>query len=272
MRNMQAQVSRDADIVVAAMVSIVGSTLIFQGWRLDPLLLLCQALTTSVAIWYGLEAFRLRSKVSDGEGVAGELPPPEEPVDYRAFGGQGPGQAMSTQQQAPGGVGARAWSPADDATAGVSGRWGLPPRELSSSGLPIGETIAYDYYGNPINDLQAQQQQQQPAGYGGQYGDMAAYGGGGSLDGDMGAYASGGGDVRLYDAQPSAMDGGLYYPGGSTAGGEYGGWPGTASSVVAGEWQRWEEPSGRPAADGAFATPAGSRAKKTSFEPVDDWE
>ena len=45
MRNMQTQISRDADIVVAAMVSIVGSTLIFQGWRLDPLLLLCQVRT-----------------------------------------------------------------------------------------------------------------------------------------------------------------------------------------------------------------------------------
>lgn len=33
-----------------------------QGWRLDPLLLLCQALTTSVALWYGLEAFKLRGK------------------------------------------------------------------------------------------------------------------------------------------------------------------------------------------------------------------
>lgn len=63
---MQTQISRDADIVVAAMVSIVGSTLIFQGWRLDPLLLLCQALTTSVAFWYGLEAFRLRAKTDEG--------------------------------------------------------------------------------------------------------------------------------------------------------------------------------------------------------------
>lgn len=34
--------SRDPDIVVAAMISIVGGALIFQGWRLDPLLLLCQ--------------------------------------------------------------------------------------------------------------------------------------------------------------------------------------------------------------------------------------
>ncbi len=43
---MQQRVSRDADIVVAAMISIVGSTLIFQGWRLDPLLLLCQVRMT----------------------------------------------------------------------------------------------------------------------------------------------------------------------------------------------------------------------------------
>ncbi|KAF5830145.1 Ycf66 protein N-terminus-domain-containing protein [Dunaliella salina] len=42
MRNVENRVSRDADIVVAACISIVGSTLIFQGWRLDPLLLLCQ--------------------------------------------------------------------------------------------------------------------------------------------------------------------------------------------------------------------------------------
>jgi len=66
-RNLQRRVSRDADIVVAAMVSIVGSTLIFQGWRLDPLLLLCQALTTSVAVWYGLETFKLRAQVMEDE-------------------------------------------------------------------------------------------------------------------------------------------------------------------------------------------------------------
>ncbi|KAF6255461.1 Ycf66 protein N-terminus-domain-containing protein [Scenedesmus sp. NREL 46B-D3] len=64
-RNVQREVSRDADIVVAAMISIVGSTLIFQGWRLDPLLLLCQALTTSVAFWYGLETFKLRGQIAE---------------------------------------------------------------------------------------------------------------------------------------------------------------------------------------------------------------
>ena len=50
MRNLQTRVSRDADIVVAAMISIVGSTLIFQGWRLDPLLLLCQVSLDPVSL------------------------------------------------------------------------------------------------------------------------------------------------------------------------------------------------------------------------------
>lgn len=49
-RNVQREVSRDADIVVAAMISIVGSTLIFQGWRLDPLLLLCQVRYFSLSL------------------------------------------------------------------------------------------------------------------------------------------------------------------------------------------------------------------------------
>lgn len=51
-RNMQREVSRDADIVVAAMISIVGSTLIFQGWRLDPLLLLCQVKSSACSVYW----------------------------------------------------------------------------------------------------------------------------------------------------------------------------------------------------------------------------
>lgn len=93
MRSMQTQISRDADIVVAAMVSIVGSTLIFQGWRLDPLLLLCQALTTSVAFWYGLEAFRLRAKTDEGL----MLPPSEQAEPFFTDpqeGRQGPGMTQ----------------------------------------------------------------------------------------------------------------------------------------------------------------------------------
>ena len=93
LRSLQNQVSRDADIVVAAMVSIVGSTLIFQGWRLDPLLLLCQALTTSVAFWYGLEAFRLRTKEAQQQQQQQALPPPDATSAYY------PGQQQGSQGQ-----------------------------------------------------------------------------------------------------------------------------------------------------------------------------
>ena len=51
LRNVENRVSRDPDIVVAAMISIVGSTLIFQGWRLDPLLLLCQVVEGCVCVF-----------------------------------------------------------------------------------------------------------------------------------------------------------------------------------------------------------------------------
>ncbi|MEW5300187.1 MAG: hypothetical protein WDW38_003026 [Sanguina aurantia] len=72
LRNMESKMSRDPDIVVAAMISIVGGALIFQGWRLDPLLLLCQALTSSVAFYYAIDVLRMRSKGMD----APALPPP----------------------------------------------------------------------------------------------------------------------------------------------------------------------------------------------------
>eukprot|EP00879_Flechtneria_rotunda_P013398 GHRR01013988.1.p1 GENE.GHRR01013988.1~~GHRR01013988.1.p1 ORF type:complete len:435 (+),score=202.23 GHRR01013988.1:589-1893(+) len=202
-RNMQKEVSRDADIVVAAMISIVGSTLIFQGWRLDPLLLLCQALTTSVAFWYGLETFKLRAQVTEDEGtdVAGQLPPPEgfnnntgqidkaftqatrpsylPPAVDRAipqWGLQQQQQQLPTQQQQQ-----------------QPGRWGLPPADstnryeyLTQQQPPQAEQtyIGYDgkYAGSGSSGQQLplfQQQQQQPFGVPpdmqGMYGSNASY-------------------------------------------------------------------------------------------------
>jgi hypothetical protein len=173
-RNMQREVSRDADIVVAAMISIVGSTLIFQGWRLDPLLLLCQALTTSVAFWYGLEAFKLRAEVvadEERQDMPNGLPPldsssaarggPE--ADFPAATRPGflpPGAERplppwaQQQQQQPMGMGA----------GSSSSRWGLPPPEQVGYGSFVqGSSMAPEsmYAGYE------QQQQQQP--YGGGY-------------------------------------------------------------------------------------------------------
>lgn len=196
MRSFDNKVSRDADIVVAAMVSIVGSTLIFQGWRLDPLLLLCQALTTSVAFWYGVEAFRLRSKEAD---MAQALLPPssmdsmdpqqggQQPQQFYGSGGGGgqgqPGSPFGTAPPPWGG--AQAGRPSLPPGQDQSYPWGSVGQQYGQWGAAnnYAETIQYDYYGNPIL------QQQQPGspsdaagGAAGGYGGMpngAAYGGGG---------------------------------------------------------------------------------------------
>ncbi len=50
-----------------------------------------QALTTSVAVWYGIETFRLRSKEEELEAQQGQLPPPQS--------GAAPSTAAQQQQQ-----------------------------------------------------------------------------------------------------------------------------------------------------------------------------
>ncbi|KAG2492905.1 hypothetical protein HYH03_008819 [Edaphochlamys debaryana] len=183
LRNFQNKVSRDADIVVAAMVSIVGSTLIFQGWRLDPLLLLCQALTTSVAFWYGLETFRLRSKEAD---LQDQMPPRQLPPGMGMGMGSDP---MSDQAQAAAFFAQQAQQGGMPYLPPGSEQYGYPWGGASTSGRapaapgPYGEMIQYDYYGNPI--LPAQQEPAQydsvgagPGPYSGAYGAADPYGGG----------------------------------------------------------------------------------------------
>ncbi|KAG2451822.1 hypothetical protein HYH02_003598 [Chlamydomonas schloesseri] len=255
MRNFQYKVSRDADIVVAAMVSIVGSTLIFQGWRLDPLLLLCQALTTSVAFWYGLETFRLRSKEAD-------MTPPQLPPGMGADPMSLDAQQQATQQYyqqqmgfPPGGAPFLPPPGADTpyypwgntAAPGAAGQPDQQPPYGMGYGSPYGETIQYDYYGNPILPPQ-QMQQQQPEMAGG-YDSAASTSGmpygasapvpptyGGALGVDQAGYYGGAGvpptgPAGPYDGQPA-----------------YGAGPGPASGVGGESW---------PGAGGYGAAPAG---------------
>lgn len=93
LRKMSTRLSQDADIVVAAVVSVVGATLIFQGWRLDPLLLLSQTLTTGVAVFYGAEAFMLRGKAATETPLQQQQQPGEGEVSAgRQAGGEGAGR------------------------------------------------------------------------------------------------------------------------------------------------------------------------------------
>ncbi|GMH42331.1 hypothetical protein BSKO_10250 [Bryopsis sp. KO-2023] len=64
-RKTNPEVSRDSDVVISSLITVTGGALIFQGWRLDPLLLLCQVMTCSVAAWFAAETLQLRGDVTE---------------------------------------------------------------------------------------------------------------------------------------------------------------------------------------------------------------
>ena len=83
LRRARPSVSRDFDVVASSVAIFSGGILVFQGWRLDPLLLFCQLLTAGMALSFAVEALRLREEVVEGGGGASEglgggaaLPPP----------------------------------------------------------------------------------------------------------------------------------------------------------------------------------------------------
>merc|ERR1739848_679680 len=55
------KIAKDGDIVVFSVGVLVGGILAFQGWRLDPLLLLGQLMTTGVAIGFAVDAHKLET-------------------------------------------------------------------------------------------------------------------------------------------------------------------------------------------------------------------
>ena len=57
-------VSRDYDLFFSSVGLLCGGILIFQGWRLDPILLLCQILSSATAIFFIGESLWLRGNQS----------------------------------------------------------------------------------------------------------------------------------------------------------------------------------------------------------------
>jgi hypothetical protein len=329
-RNLQRRVSRDADIVVAAMVSIVGSTLIFQGWRLDPLLLLCQALTTSVAVWYGLETFRLRAQVmaedevrrarrpgrGAGEGRGWEarwgrgrwrgvpqqprvrltparaprapraqeemaqLPPPADPyysqqqpgaADYARRAGSAMGPASGYLPPA----GERAPAPWEAQQPGAAGA--PPPGQQWAGRYPEAETVAYDYYGNPLPQPGAAPG---GGGDGGGYGPPEDYASIAAAGAAAGAAAAAGGagpsGQGYYDAaaagqQPAGGYGeGAYYPGGGGYAGEGDAGYGPPPPGQAGPPAPQQQQPGYGGGGGYGRAPARRPARE--YDAIDDWQ
>ncbi len=65
LRSIRPEVSRDHDILFAAVGLLCGAILLFQGWRLDPILLFGQVLMSGSAIWFTFETIRLRGVTTE---------------------------------------------------------------------------------------------------------------------------------------------------------------------------------------------------------------
>jgi len=82
-RSQRPEISRDADVVISSVSVLVGGILVFQGWRLDPLLLFGQLCTSGVALAFALEVFNLRRATvknydAQQQGEAQQWPPPQQ--------------------------------------------------------------------------------------------------------------------------------------------------------------------------------------------------
>jgi hypothetical protein len=86
LRMVRPNLARDHDIVFAAVALLCGGILLFQSWRLDPILQFAQFLSIGSAIWFAYEAIRLRGITTEQAKRSTPLVDDERPVSrvYRA--------------------------------------------------------------------------------------------------------------------------------------------------------------------------------------------
>lgn len=57
-------VIKDSDVLFSSLILLNGGILLFQGWRLDPLLLFTEIVSTLLIIWFAIENINLRDRLS----------------------------------------------------------------------------------------------------------------------------------------------------------------------------------------------------------------
>ena len=86
LRSMRPEVARDYDIFFSAISLLCGGILLFNGWRLDPILMFGQTLMSGSAVFFALESIRLRSITNDqarrGMGGGGSRPIVDDERSY----------------------------------------------------------------------------------------------------------------------------------------------------------------------------------------------
>lgn len=85
-RSIRPELSRDYDIFFAAVGLLCGLILIFQGWRLDPILQFGQFLLTGCAVFFAVETLRLRGIATEQARRSTPIVDEDRPVSrvYRA--------------------------------------------------------------------------------------------------------------------------------------------------------------------------------------------
>jgi hypothetical protein len=73
LRSVRPELSRDHDIFFAAVGLLCGLILLFQGWRLDPILQFGQFLLTGAAIFFAAETIRLRGATTEQAKRSGSI-------------------------------------------------------------------------------------------------------------------------------------------------------------------------------------------------------
>jgi hypothetical protein len=86
LRTVRPNLARDHDIFFAAVSLLCGGILLFQSWRLDPILQFAQFLSIGSAIWFAYEAIRLRGITTEQAKRTTPVVDDERPVSrvYRA--------------------------------------------------------------------------------------------------------------------------------------------------------------------------------------------
>jgi len=69
-RGYRPQISRDEDVFFSSVSLLCGGILIFQGWRLDPILLFSQILMSGTAVYFAAENLRMRNAEFEGRSRA----------------------------------------------------------------------------------------------------------------------------------------------------------------------------------------------------------
>lgn len=80
LRSWKPKLARDHDIFFAAVGLLCGGILLFQGWRLDPILAFGQFLLSGTAIFFAVESVNLRGAATAGAKSRNQIVDEERPV------------------------------------------------------------------------------------------------------------------------------------------------------------------------------------------------